>query len=245
MAPRKRKPNASPDTDANSPGNGSREPDRLDYDGWLERVRADAGSLQPHVWAAESGADGRSFGSRLGKVPLVPLDDLDERLRAEWPGPRVLILRVKEASTGHIKHTARLHLAAGPTTTPTAPAGDLATLMALVTAQQRQLADLTARLAAAPAAPAAVPLGEQVGALGSVATVLKGLMPATSPTSAAPGLTVEDVQKLIDIGKRSAGDTSVSLEALRMLGPAGVDFLKASAGLLLMKMDNATSKDKP
>ena len=233
MATRKAKPAARGDAPPDAPSNA----DTLDFDAWAARVRADAGSLLPFVWVAESGADGRSFGSRLGKVPLVPLDDLDERCRTEWPGPRMLVLRTKRAQGGTIAHTGRLALAGdSKAAAHAAPSGDTATLAALVLSLQRQVADLAAKTTAAPAAP---PLSDQVGALASVAQVVRALTPAATDAAAKAGLSLDDVRALLDLGKRSAGDTSLGLEALRMLGPAGVDFLKASAGLLLLKMNKA------
>lgn len=240
MPTKKRPTPPTPTTPENAAPNGRAA--TLDYDSFLDRVRTDAGSLLPFVWAAEIGANGNTFGARLGKVPLQSLDDLDERLRAEWPGPRVLVLRTKAAAGGAIRHTGTLHLAAAPAA-PAAPTGgaDVATLAALVAAQSKQIEALTSRLAQPVALPAA-PLGEQVGALASVAQVFSALKPGGE--AAGKGLTVEDVQKLIDYGKAAAGGTSVGLEALRLLGPAGVDFLKASAGMLLVKI-NAATEDKP
>lgn len=237
MAPRK----APTDTTNTTPTNGL--PDGRheigDFDAFLERARADAASLLPHVWVAEAGADGRSFGSRLGKLPLQPLDDLDERIRAEWPGPRVLVVRTKRAAGGTIAHTGRLALAApAPTAAPTATTGD-ATALALVAALQRQVADLTAQLTARAAPPAAPPpLDSQVGALASVAQVVRSLAPSADGT--AKGLTLEDVKGLLDLGKRSAGDTSLAIEAIRQLGPPVGDVLKATAALLAVKASKAT-----
>lgn len=238
----KRAPTANIAAHTDARANAQQPPpsvDIADYDGWLERVRGDAASLLASVWVAEAGADGRSFGSRLGKVPLLPLEDLDERIRVQWPGPRVLILRTKAAAGGAIRHTARLSLAGDPPR-EAAPTGDAATLAALVMGLQRQVADLVARTAAPPPA-AAPPLSDQVGALASVAQVVRSLTPGADP-GARPGMTIDDVKALIDLGKRSAGDTSVALEALRMIGPAGVDFLKASAGMLLVKINDRGEK---
>ncbi|MCC7108007.1 MAG: hypothetical protein IT382_01855 [Deltaproteobacteria bacterium] len=164
----------------------------------------------------------------------MPLEDLDERIRAEWPGPRVLVLRTKRANGGAIAHTGRLALAGHPAQAPTVM-GD-AGMAAVMLSLQKQVADLTAALTAqhtAPA-PAAPPLSDQVGALASVAQVLRTLAPGES--TGRGGMTIDDVQKLLDLGKRAAGDTSLAIEALRQLGPPVGNVLQATAALLAAKV---------
>lgn len=214
----------------------------LDFDSFVDRLHVEQGAILAYVWVAESSGDGgRTFGARLGKVPLLPLDDLEERLRTEWPGPRVLVLRVKSLD-GRIAHTGRLPLA-GPTSPPAAPAAtDALALMLQANRELQQRLDALQVELRAPRQPQQN-VSEQVGALQGLAAVLKGLV-GDRPAQ-QDGSNLEQAKAFMEIGKQLAGNggsTSIALEALKMFGPAGVDVLKTSAALMMFKLDAAADR---
>jgi hypothetical protein len=66
----------------------------LSLDEFVAHCEPIAGSLKPDVSVAARGPGGRPFGSRLGKVPLLPLATLEDRLNAEFTGPQPIVIRV-------------------------------------------------------------------------------------------------------------------------------------------------------
>lgn len=246
MATRKRQTDGADNGENNGESNGL-----LDFDTFCDRVKEALGGLHPMLWVAGVDAEGRTIGERLGKIALEPVDTLDDRLEEQWPGPRRVSLRTKDASTGHWSLTGWLPIPA-PRAAPVQPAAatssDIA-LLALVEQmkqQQAQIAELSRSLASTQAAPPTPKLGEQVGALDSLAGVLQRLLPTQSAAPAAKGMTVEDFKEAMKLGQAmngaGAGD-SLAIKALETFKESGNSLVQAVAGLLAAKAMNVGKAD--
>jgi hypothetical protein len=225
----------------------------MDFDSFLIACRESESELGTQCYVANTAG-----GWRMGDVDLLPLDDLEERLRAKFQNARriELLLRVKLRANGHVKHTGRVGFDAIEPLRPTeiqpatsaAPASTDTTAM-LIEQNQRLMAQL---LASGRTSSPRESTTEQVGALGGLVEAAKALASiggagAARTGAAGEGLTVEAVQTLMALGAKHGGGiekaASFGLEALKMLGPAGVEMLKTASALMMMKIDASDNDD--
>lgn len=220
----------------------------MDFDAFLVELALKQAELCPDLFITKG-------GFRAGSIPLEPIETLEERCRAKWRGRVTLTLRAKQRADGHIAFAGSLPLddegaapatpaAAAPTTTQDAA---VAALVQQMQSMQSQIRDLLVLRGGAPS-PA---LNDQVGALGGLVDVFKGIAGVAgggmNAAKAIAGTSPEDLLKFVDIGKALAGnaDNSVLMKAIDMFGPAGVETLKTAAALMMVKITEATTKETP
>lgn len=235
MATRKRRAEG----EDNGEGNGENNGGVLEFDEFVDKLRGEIGGLNPTATCTEPDREGRTMGKRLGRMALEPLDTLDERLEAEWPGPRTIIIRTRKADGSFAPYVGRLPLAAprasAAAAAPAAADPAIAALLALVVQRLDQVEAAT-RAASTSAAPK---LNEQVGALDSLAGIFSKLMPAQQAPAAAQGMSAGDVEKLLALGKQLAGggiNGGLAEKALDTFKESGNELLKSIAGLIEMKV---------
>jgi hypothetical protein len=232
MATRKRRDEGANNGEDNGEDNGG----MLDFDTFVDKLREVIGSLSDVATCTEPDREGRSFGKRLGKMALEPLDTLDDRLEAEWPGPRTIIIRTRSKDGSWAPFVGRLPLA-GPRAS-SAPAAPQSSDPAVAALHAHVVHRLDAVEAATRNAPSAPKLNEQVGALDSLASVFAKMMPAQA-APASKGLSADEVTKLLELGKAMGGGGvagGLAEKALETFKDSGNELFKSIAGLIAMKV---------
>jgi len=244
MARNKGETNGEGNDESNSADNGRARKNGLvgllEFDDFVDAVRPIVGQLAPLCWVSAPDAEGRTMGSRLGKLPLEPLDTLDDRVADEWRGPRVVVLRTKNTN-GTWALCGRLDVPAKerpqvPATSHDAQVGIV--LGALV----KQLDTLQAevREMRSGASTAQVErMTREVDGLEKLARVFTQIMPTPAQTqAAAPGASpAAQLREMLDIVKTlpagaPADASGIALKAIEHFGPAAADLMGAVAGLL-------------
>jgi hypothetical protein len=252
MATRKRQRNSEDNGGDNGGDNGSSS-GILAFDDFVDRVKLDGGALLDQAYVAAMDAEGRTFGSRLGKLPLQPIDSLDDRIRDEWDGPRRVALRVKHTD-GSWAFAGYFDIPAPRKQAPAA-SGESAALAVLA----QQLDKLSARLDAALSANKGPPAEDVKGKADTFATLLaevKSLIqPAQQQVQAVAPRSLRDELDAMKMVKEFAVDalglkpgdgaaTSVALELAKSLGPALGDVTRATAALVAAKAAAAATTNE-
>jgi hypothetical protein len=246
MATRKRRD----DGDDNGSDNGADNGGLLDFDDFVDKLRSEIGGLQAAGTCTEPDREGRTFGKRLGKIALEPLDTLDDRIEAEWPGPRTIIIRTRKADGSFAPFVGRLPLAAPRASSAQhaqhAPSDGVQALAEIVKQQQAQIAELV-KAARTPPSNETPKLNEQVGALGALASVFQTLKPAES-TARAPSF--DDWKQAYEMGKKDgavggAVASGLAEKALDTFKESGNKLIEAIGGMVVMKAaERSTANDE-
>ncbi len=249
MATRKRKSSG----DSNGEDNGDRNGDEgtsgagkmLDFDDFVEACAAEIGALHPTCWLAACDPDGRSIGSRVGKIDLQPLSTLDDRIEAQWPGPRTLALRTKNAA-GHFHISGKFNVPP-PKPTPSPSAVSDALLQKLLSDNEEMKKELRELRAAGPSTRVQTTL-QEVDGLDRLANVFERMKPKEQP-AAAPAAAPPPQKSLIEQldeaeqvvtrlrGSKTTGEVASSaIEALKLFAPGINKLIDKTGDLVSMKV---------
>lgn len=237
-------PKGAGNGDGNGEDNGPQP--AIDFDLWLDKVRPELGALHENGFVAGTDGDGRTIGSKLGKIVLEPLETLEDRIEEDWPGPRNVVIRVKHRQTGHwVKGlVGLLHVPApkaGRSNTPsTNPALDA--LIETNKKQAAQIDELMKAIQAGQARPPPPTVTEQTSAFDSLINAVTRLLPQNAAPAAAPGMTFEQWKAVYDEGKRDgraqSGDKSTGALAIEALKDGINDVTRAVGATLAAKATN-------